>query len=306
MGQQLTSTTGGWSGLPIAYAYQWQDCDGAGDNCASVLAAIDSRYTVSAADVGHTVRVIVTALTAGGVQSASSVATAVVSATPPPQAPPTNTAPPTISGTPQVGVRLTAQPGSWTNPPTRYGYQWRDCNSGGSACAQIANATSNTYALTAGDAGYEVDVVVTASNAAGSNAEASTPTAVVTLPPAGPQLFVAQSAAGSNDGSNCANAHAASWFDQSGSWGTAADQIGPGVTVWLCGAITQPLTAQGSGSNGDPITVHWEPEASISEPYCAPSGCFNTNDQSYLTLDGGSDGLIQATANGSGLANQQA
>jgi hypothetical protein len=56
---------------------------------------------------------------------------------------------------------------------------------------------------------------------------------------------------------------------------------------------------QGSGTPGNPITVYWEPHATLSSP--AGTASVLTNGQSYITLDGGTDGSIQATALGSAL-----
>ena len=64
---------------------------------------------------------------------------------------PTNTTLPTISGTPQQGQTLTASTGSWSGSPTSYGYQWRRCNTSGSACANISLATASTYTAVAAD-----------------------------------------------------------------------------------------------------------------------------------------------------------
>src|SRR3954454_16603847 len=73
-------------------------------------------------------------------------------------------------------------------------------------------------------------------------------------------IYIAQNTAGSNSGSDCADAHAASWFNSANNWGTGTAQIGPGVTVHVCGTITgsangTELTFQGSGSSGAPITL---------------------------------------------------
>jgi hypothetical protein len=93
--------------------------------------------------------------------------------------PPANTTPPSISGTPTVGQTLTASDGSWTNNPTSFAHQWLRCNGGGNKCADVANATQQTYALVAADAGHTVRVRVTATNADGSSAAQSAQTAQV-------------------------------------------------------------------------------------------------------------------------------
>ena len=103
------------------------------------------------------------------------------------------------------------------------------------------------------------------------------------------------------------------WFNNSGNWGTGANQIGPGTTVHLCGTFTGAagatlLTFQGNGASGNPVTLLFEAGATLTAPYWGSSGsaAINTNGKSNLVIDGGSNGTIQNTANGTGLANQQA
>jgi thermitase len=79
-GQTLTAATGSWSGSPTAYAYQWQDCDSSGASCTAIGGATAATYAVASGDVGHTMRVVVTASNSGGSGTASSAATAVVAA----------------------------------------------------------------------------------------------------------------------------------------------------------------------------------------------------------------------------------
>ena len=74
---------------------------------------------------------------------------------------PVNTSPPTISGTAELAATLTATPGSWSNSPTSYTYQWK--RNGGA----IGGATASTYALQAADLGTTITVTVTAANASG-------------------------------------------------------------------------------------------------------------------------------------------
>ena len=120
--------------------------------------------------------------------------------------------------------------------------------------------------------------------------------------PTGPAVYVSQSTAGSDDGSSCANAHSADWLNTSGNWGTGAGQIGPGDVVHLCGTISSDLTVQGSGSAGSPITIYFEPGAALSQPACA-GACLSMSNRSYVTINGGGTGVIQNTANGTGLAD---
>ena len=52
------------------YAYQWQRCDAAGATASTIAGATGTTYTLTAADVGSTIRVVVTATNAGGIAAA--------------------------------------------------------------------------------------------------------------------------------------------------------------------------------------------------------------------------------------------
>jgi hypothetical protein len=82
VGASLTAEPGGWTAPTgagaITYAYQWQDCDGEGNNCHAIAGASNSSYTPSPADVGHALRVVVDAADNDGMRSATSPATAAV------------------------------------------------------------------------------------------------------------------------------------------------------------------------------------------------------------------------------------
>ena len=85
IGQTLTETHGVWTNSPTAYTYQWEDCDPTGQSCSQVSGATGPTYTVTAADVGQTIRVQEVASNPGGAgQPATSAATAVVTAAEPP------------------------------------------------------------------------------------------------------------------------------------------------------------------------------------------------------------------------------
>jgi hypothetical protein len=78
-GSTLSATPGSWSGTtPISYTYQWRSCDSAGANCASIASAVSPSFTLTSAEVGKTIRVLVTATNAAGSASAVSAASAVV------------------------------------------------------------------------------------------------------------------------------------------------------------------------------------------------------------------------------------
>jgi len=176
-GQTLSAQPGSWSNSPTSYAYQWRDCDGSGNNCTDIAGATSPSYLLAGSDVNSTVRVAVTASNVGGSSTASSAPTAVVQSAPP--AAPVNTGLPTVSGSAVQGQTLSAQPGSWSNNPTSFAYQWRRCDGSGGNCADIGGATSASYVLVAGDVGSTVRVAVTASNGGGSGTAVSAASAAV-------------------------------------------------------------------------------------------------------------------------------
>ncbi len=179
VGNTLTATTGTWTNSPTGYSYQWEDCNTAGESCSSIGGATASSYKLTASDLGHTLRVVVSASNAGGSTPATSAATATVL-----PAAPTNTALPTVSGSAVEGQTLSASKGTWSVEPTSVGYQWEDCNAFGEGCLSIGGATASSYKLTASDVGHTLRVVVSASNAGGSTPAISgtTPTVLPDSP----------------------------------------------------------------------------------------------------------------------------
>ncbi len=178
-GSTASASTGTWTGTPtITYTYQWRRCNPAGNSCSDIGGATASTYTLVAADVGSTLRVVVTGTNAGGSSNATSSA-----ATGNPGAP-ANTAIPTISGTTRDTQTLTATNGTWTgSAPLTYTYQWQRCNAAGASCADIAGSTAVTRTLTSADVGSTLRVRVTATNVAGSAQATSSQSAVVVADP---------------------------------------------------------------------------------------------------------------------------
>jgi hypothetical protein len=80
-GDTLDVSTGSWIGYPTSYTYtyQWQECDAAGGSCTAIGGATAATYTPVAAEVGHTLRVEVTASNEVGSGKATSQQSAVVS-----------------------------------------------------------------------------------------------------------------------------------------------------------------------------------------------------------------------------------
>ncbi len=75
-GSTLSAQTGEWSAPlgagNISYAYQWQWCSGEGEDCETIAGAQGASYNPTRAEVGHTLRVRVTATDSDGSTSLQS------------------------------------------------------------------------------------------------------------------------------------------------------------------------------------------------------------------------------------------
>jgi hypothetical protein len=173
-GQTLTVSNGSWSGSPTDYSYQWQRCTSS-TSCTSISGETQNTHVATNADVGHTLRAVVTATNADGLSTANSNQTATVTAA---TGVPANTARPSISGNAVVGDVLTAETGSWTNSPTSYRYRWLQCDRFGGSCIPLGYF-GRTYSPHLADVGGTLRVVVTARNANGSASARSTHSDIV-------------------------------------------------------------------------------------------------------------------------------
>ena len=162
-GQKLTASKGKWKYVPTSFSYQWRRCNSGGSGCNNIAGATASSYTLAVADIGRTIRVVVTAKNSKGSTPATSKQTALVAGLPP-----ANTSLPALSGTANLGDKLTSTNGVWSNTPKVWSYQWRRCDAAGANCANITSANLTTYTLAAADVGKTVRMVVTASNNYGS------------------------------------------------------------------------------------------------------------------------------------------
>lgn len=79
VGQIMTTDEGLWTGSP-SYAYQWQSCDDAGNNCSNIPGATNSSYTLQGSDSWKTVRSVITATNVDGSDTASSNPSEIVQA----------------------------------------------------------------------------------------------------------------------------------------------------------------------------------------------------------------------------------
>ena len=174
-GQTLTASNGTWSNAPTSYAYQWRRCASDGTACGDITGATKQTYAVVTADVGHTLRVVVTASNADGKASATSDATDVVDS----KSGPVNSVKPDVTGTATVGQELKVSTGTWAPKPSSYGYQWQRCTSTGADCLNVAGATSLSYGVRSADVDHRMRALVTAVTSTGRSTVASSPSSVV-------------------------------------------------------------------------------------------------------------------------------
>jgi hypothetical protein len=177
-GSTLTATKGLWANSPTSFVFKWQRCDTDGTACSrDVQTGPKNEYTIVAADVGHTIRVVVYAVNGDGrSEPAPSNATDAISS----KAGPKNTAPPTISGDATEGQQLTVSSGTWAPTNATYTYQWQRCDAAAdSTCSNILLAHQSSYTVRSSDVGSKLRVLVTAKTAKGSTSVYTAPTEYV-------------------------------------------------------------------------------------------------------------------------------
>jgi hypothetical protein len=163
--QTLTESHGSWTNNPTSFADQWQHCDPSGNACSDIAGATAPTYTLTAADVGHTIRVEESATNGFGAGGpVSSPQTGLVAANG--NGPPVNSIPPVASGSATKGETISSTTGTWSGaPPLTYSYQWQRC---APKCSNIAGATASTFKLTNADIGASIRAVVAAANSGGT------------------------------------------------------------------------------------------------------------------------------------------
>jgi hypothetical protein len=176
-GETLHADPGSWTGSqPIQFAYRWQRCNQNGANCSNISGATHRDYVLGSADVGRTVRVVVTASNSAGQSTAASSPSAVIADA----QRPANTASPTITGAAQLGSTLSASPGGWNGPgPITFTFQWERCDQFGDKCSFVSGAVNQTYVVASADVGHAMRIRVQARNQFGRTFATSAPTAAV-------------------------------------------------------------------------------------------------------------------------------
>ena len=78
VGFTLIATRGTWANKPTSFHFSWVRCNSAGAACLPIGGATAKIYTLTNVDIGHTIRVNVTARNASGSTTATSAATPVI------------------------------------------------------------------------------------------------------------------------------------------------------------------------------------------------------------------------------------
>lgn len=131
--------------------------------------------------------------------------------------------------------------------------------------------------------------------------------ALVTLPARGNIVWCGPVATGNGSGADSNDLESIASVNNS--WPVTA-----GGQLNLCGTFTninEELNVSASGTPGNPITIYFEPNAQFVASYWpstaeggAAGGAINIMGQNYIVVNGGANGLIEATNNGSSLQYQ--
>lgn len=116
-------------------------------------------------------------------------------------------------------------------------------------------------------------------------------------------IYVSQNGSGVQDGSSPANSFSVLWLNTGTSWGNGLGKIDAGDTVRLTGTITEKIGIGGSGSPGNPIVILFEKNSKISMAYW-DGFAIGANSKSHVVVDGGENGTIEATDNGTTRTNR--
>lgn len=173
-GFQLTANRGTWTSLnELGFGWQWESCTANGSNCLAVPGATHKSFFLRAAQVGHRMRVIVSATDASGITRVVTTRLSSVVAKP---TPPIEFVAPSITGTAESGQRLTALGGKWRSPDhlTR-SYQWEECTSSGTHCADILGATKPSLDVRFSMVGHDLAVAITVTDQEGQSSRAVVP-----------------------------------------------------------------------------------------------------------------------------------
>lgn len=182
-GATLTMTSqGSWSGGPTAFRYQWLRCS---SSCRRIPGATGTSYTLTAADVNTSLALEVRGSNAageGGGRSRDYGPILPAAGARRPQ----NLVVPVVRGVIRNPTTLFADRGEWSNYPDYVHHTWERCTADGGSC-ESTGYNSETYRVTAEDAGYRLRVAARGENELGySDTVYSEPSPVIPAPDADP------------------------------------------------------------------------------------------------------------------------
>lgn len=140
-------------------------------------------------------------------------------------------------------------------------------------------------------------------------------------------VYITQSGTGTQSGADCSNTKPVTYFNTGGNWSStpSGQLIGPGTPVYITGTFTgtaggTEFTFQGDGGSGSVVSLIFSACGSAPDVTATYWGsAINTNSHNHILIDGGGTGnagaipstfspvgIIENTANGTALANQQA
>jgi hypothetical protein len=122
-------------------------------------------------------------------------------------------------------------------------------------------------------------------------------------------VYISSSGSGAQTGADCSNAKPYTYFNTAGNWNAAPTgiQIGPGSTAHLCDVIVGAAGVSNylnfradvtSGTAGNPITLKFENGAGLQSPWSPQMIEFQGATAQYLVIDGGTNGFVRNTLNG--------
>jgi hypothetical protein len=169
LGYKLTGDRGTWvsgDGTRISYSPQWQRCDVDGTSCENIPGADDLTYKIQWADLGHHLRLQVSATNRSGTKYAYSVRTDRLE-----RQPPVNVVKPAFDDlNMHLGWDLKVDTGEWAYDGLgriRYSYTWQRCDHNGANCVFIEPNMAPQdwrHRLEEADLHHRLRVMVTASS----------------------------------------------------------------------------------------------------------------------------------------------
>ena len=245
-GYALTASQGAWTGPGNTYTYQWQEDFGEGYT--AIAGATSPTYTLTAADEGDPVRVVITATNPDGTIVAGSQPTVAVT----PDTP-VNDVAPTLSGSAQRGSVITAGPGTWEGQNDTYSFQWQHSTDNGVTWSNVAGQTGSSYAIGVSDEGSRLRAVVTATNPDGAVSQASAATSnIAALPPV---ATAAPTVGGSAQRGQTLSSTNGTWSGLGNVYALQWQRSANGTTWANIASATSPTYALTTADEGDVIRL---------------------------------------------------